>query len=85
MYSDSLIDDYERQLFEGSSSPYHVVSGSGWGWFLDPEAREMVRIPRGIEVVPMPGGSDEHDRILVRSPTRFLLIPAVEVIELGWN
>jgi hypothetical protein len=85
MYDDSLVDDYARQIFEGSSSPYHVVSGSGWAWFLDPDVGEMVRIPRGIEVVPMPGEVDEYNRILVRSATRFLMIPAVEVMELGWN
>ena len=75
----------QDKIFEGSGSPYHVVSGSGWGWFLDPEVGEMVRISRGIEVVPMPGEVDEYNRILVRAATRFLMIPAVEVMELGWN
>jgi len=63
----------------------HVISGSGWGWYLDPDVNEMVRIARGTEIIPVSNESDEKDRILVRAPFRFILIEEKEVEEVGWN
>ena len=71
--------------FIGDSEPQYVISGSGWGWYLDPDVHQMVRIARGQEIVPMPGEPDSKDRILVRAPFRFLMIPEDEVQEIGWN
>jgi hypothetical protein len=71
-----------------SSEPYYMISGSGWGYYLDPEIHQMVLIPRGTEVIPVEkieDSSDSNDKILCRSPYRFLLIPRFEVQEIGWN
>ncbi|MDP7477420.1 MAG: hypothetical protein QF442_03150 [Candidatus Peribacteraceae bacterium] len=65
--------------------PQYVISGSGWDWFFDPESCQMVRTARGTEVVPMPGDPDASNRILVRAPFRFLMIPDAELEEVGWN
>jgi hypothetical protein len=65
--------------------PHYVISGSGEGWFLNPETHQMVMISRGTEIVPMPGDADDRDRLLVRAPFRFLLIHKDEVQEIGWN
>lgn len=70
---------------EPDSEQYYIISGSGWGWFLDPETKTLARIPRGTEVVPMPGEPDDRGRLLVRAPGRFLLIPEFEVQDIGWN
>ena len=72
-------DDY------ASSEPYYVISGSGWGFYLDPEVSQMVMIPKGTEIVPIDDNLDEQDRLLCRSPYRFLLIPKFEVQQIGWN
>jgi hypothetical protein len=45
----------------------------------------MVRIARGQEIIPLPGDVDDQDRLLVRAPFRFLMIPEEEVQEIGWN
>ena len=45
---------------EPDSEQYYIISGSGWGWFLDPETKELARVPRGTEIVPMPGEPDER-------------------------
>ena len=78
---DAKIDDVLNELVtyvaaESDSLPNYVISGSGWGWFLDPEKNQMV---------PLPGETDSLDRCLVRSDYRFLLIPESEVQEIGWN
>jgi hypothetical protein len=87
---DAKIDDILNDLVtyvaaESDSLPNYVISGSGWGWFLDPEKNQMVRVSRGSEIVPLPGETDTLDRCLVRSDYRFLLIPESEVQEIGWN
>ena len=65
--------------------PVHVISGSGWGWFLDPESSTMSRIMRGTEIIPIDSNVDASDRILVESPFGLLMIPEDEVSEIGWN
>jgi hypothetical protein len=86
--------DYSQNLLEelmsgshllGDSEPQYIISGSGWGWYLDPEIHQMVRVAKGQEIIPMPGNSDDHDRLLVRASFRFLMIPEEEVQEIGWN
>ena len=71
--------------FTETSLPQYVISGSGWGWYLDPEEHQMVRIARGQEIVLLPGEPDEYNRLLVRAPFRFLMIHESEVQEIGWN
>jgi len=80
-------DDFElvEYLSSNYSLPKYVISGSGLGFFLDPEAYQFVRCPRGTEIVPIDLLPDERNRILVRAPFRFLLIPENEVQEIGWN
>ncbi len=80
------MEDVMSELLEGASSiPNYVISGSGWGWFLDPESHQFIRCSRGTEIVPIDENPDAADRILVKSPYRFLLIPKNEVQEIGWN
>jgi hypothetical protein len=80
------VEDLMSQMLEDAVSvPNYVISGSGWGWFLDPEVHQFIRCSRGTEIIPMDELPDEADRILVRSPYRFLLIPKNEVQEIGWN
>ena len=71
---------------EDFNFPLYVISGSGTGWFLDPETHQMVQVNRGTEIVPI-GSLDPEDeeKVLVRAPYRFLLIPQKEVQEIGWN
>ena len=82
--------DLLEELMSGSqfladSEPQYIISGSGWGWYLDPEGHQMVRIAKGQEIIPMPGLPDSQDRLLVRASFRFLMIPEEEVQEIGWN
>ena len=69
----------------GSSEPYYVISGSGLAWYLDPESKQFVQISRGTEVVPVDDPDAGSDRVLVRAPYRFLLVPPDEILEIGWN
>lgn len=66
-------------------TPLYVISGSGQGWFLDPELYQMVPMSRGTEIIPIEKEADSENRILVRAPFRFLLISKKEIQEIGWN
>jgi hypothetical protein len=82
---DKQIDMLLDSFASGSRSPYHIISGSGPAYFLDPDSLEMIRVARGTEVVPLPGEDDDDGRILVRVSYRFLMIPEDEILEVGWN
>jgi len=79
---EELISD---AIKETKNLPNYVISGSGWGYFLDPERNQIVRVSRGTEIIPLPGETDSLDRCLVRAAYRFLLVPECEVQEVGWN
>jgi len=92
--NDDNDDNVENEMFnelitdvikETISLPNYVISGSGLGWFLDPERNQVVCISRGTEIIPLPGDTDNLDRCLVRASYRFLLVPECEVQEVGWN
>ena len=84
--ADDLITEAALEQFADlEAEPCYVLSGSGVGWFLDPFSREMVMIPRGSELFPVDDETDEIDRVLVRSSHRIVLIPSVEIEEVGWN
>ena len=80
----TLVDELLEAMYP-LCEPVHVISGSGWGWFLDPETSTMSRVMRGTEIIPISEESDESDRILVESPFGRLMIPEDEVSEIGWN
>ena len=53
-----IVKDYSGSLGIGSDIPYYVISGSGPGYFLDPDSMEMVRVERGTEILPIPPDRD---------------------------
>ena len=85
-------DLLSRELLSLSSSYFEfappsaqVISGSGYGWYLDAADKRMVRVPRGSEVTVIEEKPDKKGKILVRTDYRYLWIHENEVIELGYN
>ena len=85
LIKDALEESELETIIQSDCFPQHVISGSGWGWFLDPESMQMIRTKRGVEVVPVSEEADSNDRMLVQTMTRLLLIPESEILEIGWN
>ena len=82
---DLLSELFYDELADFEPLPSYAISGSGFGWFLNPKLPNMVKVRRGIEIIPLTDDLDHLDRILVSSPFGFLLIPKDEVQEIGWN
>ena len=81
---DLIGDLYEADEFAADADiPQYVISGSGCGWFVDPETRFMVQVTRGTEVFPIE--EIDSNRTLVRGPFNFLIIPNDEILEIGFN
>jgi len=84
MTPDEIVSDMINEVLAyEASTTCHFISGSGAGWFLDPDLKAMVMINRGTEVVPVE--TLENNRSLVRSQYNFLIIPNDELIEIGYN
>tara|TARA_Y100001970_G_C13841722_1_gene654797 strand:- start:294 stop:569 length:276 start_codon:yes stop_codon:yes gene_type:complete len=72
--------------------PCYILSGSGYDWFFSPDAGQMVRIARGVEIIPLdevdesPEECDNSsEKMLVSSPSYTFLIPKNELVEVGYN
>tara|TARA_Y100001963_G_C6533960_1_gene332399 strand:+ start:226 stop:480 length:255 start_codon:yes stop_codon:yes gene_type:complete len=63
--------------------PYHIISGSGIGYFMDPELKSLVHVSRGTEIVPIEEVNSSYT--LVRGQFNYLIVPNDEIIELGYN
>tara|TARA_R100000995_G_scaffold12868_1_gene5187 strand:+ start:1547 stop:1993 length:447 start_codon:yes stop_codon:yes gene_type:complete len=83
----TYVDSLKRVITNTKSKPtaYTVISGSGPAWFFEPSSREMVKTERGSEVVVIPGEADEQGRLLVRTMNTFLLVPADDIMSVGFN
>ena len=85
LIKEALADGDFDDLVQSDCFPQHIISGSGWGWFLDPQSMQMIRTQRGAEIIPIADDPDTYNRMLVQTPSRILLIPESEIIEIGWN
>lgn len=65
--------------------PYQIISGSGYGWFLEPTTRKMERVPRGSEIIQISEKPDKKGKVLVRSEYRYLMVPEDEILDVGYN
>jgi hypothetical protein len=83
----TYVDSLKRLITNTKSKPaaYTVISGSGPAWFYEPSSREMVKTERGSEVIVIPGEADEQGRLLVRTMNTFLLVPADDIMSVGFN
>ena len=79
------IDEITEELMLGLDTPSYILSGEGWEWYLDPTIGTMVKIRLGVEVIPLEETPDEHGRILVQTAYQIILVPAIDVIQIGWN
>ena len=65
--------------------PCYVLSGSGAAWFYAPELSQVVRVQRGIELIPLDIDEDSSGNMLVSSPSYIILVPKKEIVEIGYN
>lgn len=68
-----------------TGGPDTIISGSGPGWFFNPLDKIMIRTTRGTRIKPFSDVEDELGRKLVYYDGYVILIPADEIIELGYN
>tara|TARA_Y100001973_G_C5201770_1_gene338326 strand:- start:1522 stop:1797 length:276 start_codon:yes stop_codon:yes gene_type:complete len=84
--SDEVQEIVDQLLLSSASEdnvPQCILSGSGYGWFWNPQTRQMARALRGSEIVLL----SEYDceKSLVMSHGLILVVNNDEVIEVGYN
>jgi|TARA_R110001583_G_scaffold104611_2_gene252003 hypothetical protein len=79
------IDEITDEILLSLDTPSYILTGEGWGWYLDPTKGTMVKVRKGIEVIPLEDIPDDHGRILVQTAYQIILVPSVEVDIVGWN
>lgn len=84
-YFELLARQISSSYFDTPSTPYQIISGSGYGWFLDATDKKMVRIPRGTEVLKVSEKPDSKGKILVRTDFRYIWVFDSEVVDVGSN
>ena len=64
--------------------PVHAVGGDSYtGWYRDANSSQIVYLAKGSNVTPIK--KSEEGKVICRVTHRFLLIPEIELEEIGWN
>jgi len=64
---------------------YEVVKGEGYGHYYCPDTKLYVKIRKGRIVNRLSEDTDEKGRFLVYAENQRVLVPASEIIEIGYN
>ena len=64
--------------------PVHTVGGENYtGWYRDANSSQIVYLAKGSNVTPIK--KSPEGKVICRVTHRFLLIPEIELQEIGWN
>ncbi len=81
MSTESAKDKPRRILV---TRPVHAVGGESYtGWYRDANSSQVVYLAKGSNVTPIK--KSEEGKVICRVTHRLLLIPEVELEEIGWN
>jgi hypothetical protein len=64
---------------------YEIVKGEGYGHYYCPDTKLYVKIRKGRIVNRLSEDTDEKGRFLVYAENQRVLVPASEIIEIGYN
>jgi hypothetical protein len=65
--------------------PYERIKGQGYGFFINAETKEMVKITLGKQIYRMTENPDKHGKHLVMIDNQTVLVPQELIEELGYN
>lgn len=65
--------------------PYERLRGTGYGFFVNFETKEMVKITLGRQIYRITENADKHGRHLVMAENQTIIVPQELIEELGYN
>jgi len=78
----SLLDAQKklRKLY-----PYEILKGEGWGFFMNPDTKQFVKITLGKQVMRVSEETDKKGRYLVYAENQYVLVPKELIDDIGYN
>lgn len=78
----SLLDAQKklRKLY-----PYEILRGEGWGFFMNPDTKQFVKITLGKQVMRVSEETDKKGRYLVYAENQYVLVPKELIDDIGYN
>lgn len=65
--------------------PYEKLKGDGYGFFINPETKEMVKITLGRLVTRVTETPDKYGRHLIMTQNQTILVPQELLEEIGYH
>lgn len=65
--------------------PYEIIKGEGWGFFMNPDTKQIVKIALGKQVMRVSEETDNKGRYLVVAESQYILVPKELIDDIGYN
>lgn len=65
--------------------PYEIIKGEGWGFFMNPDTKQIVKIALGKQVMRVSEETDNKGRYLVVAESQYVLVPKELIDDIGYN
>ena len=75
----------ESQKKIKTTYPYERIKGTGWGFFVNPETKEMIKVTLGKQVTRVTEKPDRIGRHLVFIDGQYILVPQDLLEDIGYN
>jgi hypothetical protein len=85
-----IVESHATSLLESQKKirkiyPYEIISGEGWGFFMNPETKQIVKITLGKQIMRASEQPDSKGRHLVIAENQYILVPKELIIDIGYN
>lgn len=85
-----LRDSHTVSLLESQKKikklyPYEILRGEGWGFFMNPDTKQFVKITLGKQVMRVSEETDKKGRYLVYAENQYVLVPKELIDDIGYN
>ena len=87
---DRINESHALAMIESQSKlttlyPYERIKGEGYGFFINPETKEMVKVTLGKQIYRMSINPDKRGRHLVMIENQTILVPQELIEDIGYN
>ena len=65
--------------------PYEMIKGEGWGFFVNIETKQLVKINLGRQLIRVSEEVDNKGRHLVYIENQYVLVPQELIENIGYN
>ncbi len=87
---DKIVEAHAVSMLESQKKiktlySYERIKGEGWGFFVNVETKEMIKITLGRQVYRITENPDKYGRHIVSAENQVIFVPQDLIEDIGYN